>query len=1003
MRPSEKSEAGDALQATLPSGEFRVTAQSPRPGQAVGRFLVVKRLGAGSMGVVLSAYDPVLDRKVALKLLRQNLAGDTAGRQRLLREAQAMARLSHPNVVTVYEVGTVADAVFLAMEHVEGTHLADWMEARRPWRAVLDLFLAAGRGLAAAHAAGIVHRDFKPENVLVAADGRVRVGDFGLASAPPGKRMSASTAAVAPPPLDASPALTQDGSLIGTPLYMSPEQHKGEPADTRSDQFSFCVALYEALYGETPFAGDDYAAYADEVLAGRVRPAPRGSDVPAWLRAVVLRGMALDPAARHPAMEPLLDALSRDPARRRRRLVAALGVAGLAGLAAYGFIGWRGAAASSPCDSTGELSRKSMAGVWDAPVRGAVAKAFQASGRPGARESLERVERALDQRAVAIASVRGDSCEATHVRGTQSAELLDRRTQCVDQRVAELGAMTALLARADGELVDRAVEAVLALAPVETCSDSAALLAAVPPPKDPALRARVEDVRRKLAELDALVKAGKYKPALAASRAATAEAAALGYAPIHAEAIHRQADLEQRMADVDAARTDFEAALVAAAAARDDVLYAKAAVQLYQVTGYGHHEFAAAAALLPVARAAVARAGDGAELRAMLDGAIGAVAQGAGRYQDAADAFARALAAHEASRGPDDPRIASALNNLGHALSSLGRYRDALAAHRRALSIRERTLGRDHPLVAGSLGAAAGVLSELAEHDEALASFQRVLAIRQAVLGPEHSLVADTLESLGIVLSDLGRNEEALEHQLRALALREKKLGPDHLDVAGSAAKLGSLLHEMSRDREAVRQYERALVVREKKLGRDHPEIAGTLNNMALAVRADDPARARALQRRALAIREKALGPDHPDVASSLNNLALQEFEAGRYAEARPLYRRAIAIWDRTLGGDHPNTLAAFYYMGRSELGAGKPGPAVAALERALAGYLRSGAKKELPSVRVALADALWRSRRKPDRTRAREMVVTARRELVALGRKADAAQLDRWLARHRR
>ncbi len=998
MWSSEKRGSKEALDATLPGGEYPVGG--PGPGQAVGRFLVVKQLGAGAMGVVLSAYDPVLDRKVALKLLQRGTAADSAGRQRLLREAQAMARLAHPNVVTVFEVGTVDDAVFLAMEHVEGATLKQWMAERRSWRAVLATFAAAGRGLAAAHAADIVHRDFKPENVLVGSDGRVRVGDFGLASARPGKRFSETTAAVAPPALEASPSLTQDGSLIGTPLYMSPEQHQGEPADARSDQFSFCVALYEGLYGQVPFAGETYAVYGDEVVSGRVRPPPRGADVPAWLRGVLLRGMSIDPAARFPSMDALLDAVGRDPSARRRRIAAALGVIVLAGLAVYGLIGWRRAAAAAPCASVDQA----VAG-WDQAAKSKVVAAFGASRAPGAAGGLARVESALDRRAGAIASMRREACEATHVRGEQSAELLDRRILCLDQRASEQRAIAALLSRPDDELAARAVEAVLALPPVNACADTGALLAAVPPPSDPAVRRRVQAARRALADLDALVVAGKYTAALSAARAASSDTAAIEYAPVHAEAVHRLADLELRMGDTEAARGSFESAIAAAGAARDDALMARAVTQLYHVIGYGQRRSAEAAVLLPVARAAVARAGSGAELRALLDAATGAVAQAEGRYRDAAEAFTRALAAVEATRGPDDPRTASALNNLGNATSALGRYPEALAAHRRALAIREKTLGTDHPMVATSLAAVGAELNEMADNQPSLAAFRRALAIREAALGPDHRSVADTLDSIGLVLSDLDRNDEALAHHRRALAMREVEYGPDHLEVAGSAAKLGTLLHAMDRDAEAIAYHERALAVREKQLGPDHPEVAGTLNNMALSVRRGDHSRARALLRRALAIREKALGPDHPEVASTLNNLALEEFEAGRHDQASALYRRAVPIWEKTLGEQHPRTLVALYYLGRSELGAGRVGSALEVLERTLASHEAAGARVpegQLPAVRVALAEALWRANRKGDRARARGQVQAAQRELVASGRTQDAAETRRWLASHR-
>src|SRR3954469_19947733 len=208
-------------------------------------------LGRGGMGVVLSAYDPLLDRRVALKLLRPGAfpgVSEQEGRARLQREAQAMARLAHPNVVAVHDVGTVGEQLFIAMEYVDGQTLTAWRSsAERDWRAIVLMYLGAGSGLQAAHAAGMVHRDFKPDNVLIGSDGRPRVGDFGLVSVTRASEGAATTEA----------GTTRHGAIMGTPGYMSPEQVRGEPSDAQSDQFSFCVALYEALYGQRPFAAED--------------------------------------------------------------------------------------------------------------------------------------------------------------------------------------------------------------------------------------------------------------------------------------------------------------------------------------------------------------------------------------------------------------------------------------------------------------------------------------------------------------------------------------------------------------------------------------------------------------------------------------------------------------------------------------------------------------------------------------------------------------------------
>jgi len=313
-------------------------------GSRIGRFVVEGQLGAGGMSVVYAARDRELDRRIALKVLRG--AVDEAMRLRLLREGQAMARVTHPNVITVHEVGVEGRLVFLAQELLDGGTLRQWLAGRHPQRAILERFLAAGRGLAAAHAAGLVHRDFKPDNVLLGTDGRVRVADFGLArpvEAPPdpvtvkvGARVDAlgeTSHDLAHSPM--SP-LTRTGAVMGTPLYMAPEQHLGEVADARSDQFSFCVALYEALYRMQPFPGKTSVALADNVIAGRLDKPPAGAGVPARLRRILLRGLSTKPDARYPSMDALLADLAHEPGRKARRIAIAAGAMVLIGGAVGG-------------------------------------------------------------------------------------------------------------------------------------------------------------------------------------------------------------------------------------------------------------------------------------------------------------------------------------------------------------------------------------------------------------------------------------------------------------------------------------------------------------------------------------------------------------------------------------------------------------------------------------------------------------------------------------------
>jgi WD40 repeat protein/predicted Ser/Thr protein kinase len=340
----------------------------------IGHYAMVGILGSGGMGMVWEAYDRKLGRKVALKLLNDAVTRVADMENRLQREAQALAQLSHPNVVTVYETGEYEGRTFISMEFVDGPTLDAFCRGL-PWRKILEAYIAAGRGLAAAHAAGIVHRDFKPQNALVGQDGRVRVLDFGLArgadgagpprtgTIPPDSGASGSRSLMQP--------ITRSGQVVGTPRYMSPEQCAGEAADERSDQFSFCVALYEALYGERPFLGKTTSALREAALAGRIRPAPSKAGVPPWLRSVLVRGLAGDPAGRHASMDDLIAALQRDPRARLLRVLAALlGVTVLVG----------------------------MAWAWEAAVSKQEAAEFHAAQAEARREAAEQKRLDTDRR-----------------------------------------------------------------------------------------------------------------------------------------------------------------------------------------------------------------------------------------------------------------------------------------------------------------------------------------------------------------------------------------------------------------------------------------------------------------------------------------------------------------------------------------------------------------------------------------------------------------------------
>jgi predicted Zn-dependent peptidase/predicted Ser/Thr protein kinase len=348
-----------SLSTEAREGLAALAAQPAPDPEQIGRFRVVGRLGAGGMGVVYAAHDDELDRDVAIKLLRSNLSADLSGRERLLREAQAIARLSHPNIVHVYEVGQDRGRVFMAMELVRGVTLREFCKGK-PWREVIEVFVGAGEGLAAAHAQLLVHRDFKPDNVIVDGRGRARVVDFGLARAPTsthdgdGDPTGELAGPVATPttgrrPLSAE--LTGAGTVVGTPAYMAPEQLAKADPDARTDQFAFCVSLFEMLYDRRPFKGSTYTAVARAVLTGfdvPDEPGPRG--VPRPVRKVLLRGMARAPEARFATMDELLLALRKAAAPVQWRTIAVVASAAVAGAIAVQ-VGTKSPVAETPADT----------------------------------------------------------------------------------------------------------------------------------------------------------------------------------------------------------------------------------------------------------------------------------------------------------------------------------------------------------------------------------------------------------------------------------------------------------------------------------------------------------------------------------------------------------------------------------------------------------------------------------------------------------------------------
>jgi len=975
----------------------------------IGRYTVLRRIGRGGMGVVYAAYDDDLDRRVAIKLVRHALIGPESS-ARLRREAQALARLSHPNVIGVHEVGehVVDDVVlvFVAMEFVRGQTLREWWKApERSPRAVLEALLQAGRGLAAVHEAGMVHRDVKPENVMIGADGRVRLMDFGLARSEMHERLPSLDGTGAPPSND---VLTRSGALVGTPAYMAPEQFEGGGVGPRADQFAFCVMAWEALHGERPFAGSNVEQLVASVVAGRRREPPRSRGVARHIRRALDRGLAVDPNDRWPDMNALLAALARDPRKRWR----ALGVASVA-TAATALAIVRGPAGIDCRDRDARLP------VWNDAARGDVRAALLATGLPYAEATALRVDGDLEAYAEAWMAVQVQACEGTGAHA--SDELRTAGALCLEHRRQALAAVVDVLSRADVTIAEKAVQAVAALPSVEPCTDVEYLAARVRPPDDPSVAARVEALREQLSRARVLDDAGAYAEGFALAESVLAEARELGYGPLFAEALVQVGRLADALSRWDLAESSLREAHAEAVAHGHDEAAADAAIRLVFVVGHQLARHDAGLEWGYFAAALVRRLGASAEREAGLAVNLGAVHQVRGEYDEALAHFRRGLEIREATLGPDDPAVARTLDSLGAVHRMRGEYDESIAQYGRALELRERTLGPAHPGIGSTLAGLAAAYFQRGNYDEAIASGERALRILEDALGPDHARIGSLVSNLGVfherggdldralVLQQRGlaiaeatvgrehpstaislenianihhargREDEALPLYLRALAIREAALGPEHPHVAVSLTNIGHVHLALGDYGRAHEFFARALPIQEKALGRDSPDYADALENLGLVHSLQQRrAEARDHHRRALGIRERALGPDHRLVANSLMNLGNLAEDEGDLDAALADHERALAIVERALGPDHLRVALALYNIAQTRLLRREPALAVAALERAAAIQEHGdGPPTDTADTHFLLAKALVAARR--DRSRAIELAERAR------------------------
>lgn len=860
MSDSSDTQPGDATATVslssaaeaFPPPKARLTA-----GSSFGRYMVLDEAGAGGMGVVYRAYDPKLQREVAIKRVSFGTSPselDTSAEERLLREAQAMAQLAHPHVVPVYDVDSRDGELFIVMEFVEGQTLREWLRSqRRSWREVVGIFLQVGRGLAAAHAAGLIHRDLKPANVLIGALGRARVMDFGLARASgtadegPIRDLAMDPASHSVSGLSAQ--LTAAGIVIGTPAYMAPEQHRGATTDAKSDQYSYCIALFEALYGTRPFRADNLASLVEKKEIG-VASTPHERRVPRWVERIVLRGLAPEPDERWPSIQALLDALARDPATRWRWVVGgAVLVGGLGALARTA----RPPEEKAPCLDVAANANQ----LWTPDRREAIETAFAAAMVPDLDAVMSRLDAAVTERVEKWKLERTQACEATWVRREQSESTHDRRVTCLRRSIRTLDRLLAALSEADAGLARRALEAVYGVRDPAQCADPAFLASdRAPPPPEHA--ERIEELGARLAEAEALELAGRDAGALEIARELVAEVETIEYRPFLAEINSVLGTLEQKAGRFEAARETLERAYFDALATGAFATAADSGTQLVFLLGESMAK------------------------------------------TDSAHEWARHTQAVIEHGALGDVMRARLLNNVGTVHYNAGQWREAEAHHRRALAIWERELAPTHPQLGTSHNNLANALHLLQELPAAVEHHEKAYEIWLAAFGPSHPMLAASLDNLANSLGSMGRQDEALAKSKQALELRVRLLGDDHVVTAVSRHNLGSIYLDRGELPLAKREFERAKPPFLSAFGHDHPNTAAVFTNLGdVARRLGDTEEAVASLEEGLAIFRALPGDDHPGEGLLLHMLGGLYAEGGESDRARSYLEQALTLRER--------------------------------------------------------------------------------------------------------
>ncbi len=951
------------------------------------RYVIDRELGQGGMGIVYLAHDERLDREIAVKLCFD--AGGSSGTRRVSREAKALAALSHPNVLEVFGIGQHQGMLYIAMEYVAGGTARTWARRRgRRWHEVVDFYCDAGKGLAAAHRAGIVHRDFKPENVLVGADGRPRVADFGLAR---------DAERTPPPPVaaesvtdeDTNERLTRPGSIIGTPAFMAPEQLFGLEVDARADQFSFCCALFEGLFGRRPFPAESAAQRVANLSAQQIDWPRDRRGVPRRVARALTRGLKTDPQARWPSMDALLAALRRRPrgVRATAVVLSAVAVATIGGLFAR----------PDECSARGRLDS-----IWNPDLRNDLQQHFAATTGDGT-SLAEQVLPELDTYAFDWSLAYAEACDDAEKSDVE----FDARMGCLARLRAGLASRLDLLTQGDETVAVRALALVRGMESPARCTAAGASNA----PRDPASERILRQLDRSRAEREA----GAGIRADELSTAALARARALGDPHMLARALAERGHVLGASGHQRAERTALEEAYFVAVSNQDDEVQVDVLPRLMVAHAKdGPGGFEAAMRWYALARAAQQRLGsvgsdpidlridhalalkfverldasraefeavlaeldrrgdhDGRRRFRALDG-LTTVRQYQGDDDGNLERRQRLLDLARIHWGDRHPRVAACLENLAVALSSHSRDEEAGRLLTRSLELYEAALGPRNPKLVEVYNKISGVQRRTGHAAEAVQTLRSALELELELgTGPAMGLV-NLRSNLGSALLNLGRKDEAIIELQRAVSVAESSLGPQATRTALAQINLGAALLAVRRYRACAEVSERAARSLSQQAGQQHRGLLVASVNVSLARLAlgESEAALESLQRA-----RQVAGQRISDQAEleSLHGAILRD--SGDYDGASAAFQSCAELLDET--PDLPQRIKCLADHGHVELLARRLGVAREILNPLLEQVLQS--RDDLsPSTVGNVHYNLARALEKTDRARGIELLESA-------------------------